>query len=89
VELANTTVFGLNANVWGATTEAMDVASRIRSGTVTINGGGGMRPDVPWGGFGLSGVGREGGEGGFLEYLETKHVQWPLDGLPTKPFGTR
>lgn len=89
VELANTTVFGLNANVWGTTTEAMDVARRIRSGTVTINGGGGMRPDVPWGGFGLSGVGREGGEDGFLEYLETKHVQWPLDGLPTKPFGTR
>jgi len=89
IRMANATPFGLNANVWGPTSEAIAVARRIRSGTVTVNGGGGMRPDVPWGGYGLSGLGREGGEDGFLEYLETKHVQWPLDGVPTKPFGTR
>jgi aldehyde dehydrogenase (NAD+) len=88
VELANQTSFGLNANVWGRTSEAMAVARRLRSGNVTINGGGGMRPDAPWGGPGLSGLGREGGEAGFLEYLEPKHIQWPLDGEPTKPFGS-
>jgi len=88
VELANLTSFGLNANIWGKTSEAITLGRRIRSGTVTINGGGGMRPDVPWGGYGFSGLGREGGEDGFLEYLETKHIQWPLDGEPTKPFGT-
>lgn len=88
VTIANTSDFGLNANVWGTTSEAIALARRVRSGTVTINGGGGMRPDAPWGGYGLSGVGREGGEDGFLEYLETKHIQWPIDGLPTKPFGT-
>lgn len=89
IRIANTSSFGLNANIWGRTSEAIDVARRIRSGTVTINGGGGMRPDVPWGGYGFSGLGREGGEDGFLEYLETKHIQWPLDGEPTKPFGTK
>ncbi len=89
VRIANTSSFGLNANIWGRTSEAIDLARRIRSGTVTINGGGGMRPDVPWGGYGKSGIGREAGEDGFLEYLETKHIQWPVDGEPTKPFGTR
>jgi aldehyde dehydrogenase (NAD+) len=88
ITLANQSKFGLNANVWGPTSQAMAVARRLRTGTVTINGGGGMRPDVPWGGLGLSGVGREGGEAGLREYLEPKHIQWPLDGEPTKPFGS-
>jgi aldehyde dehydrogenase (NAD+)/betaine-aldehyde dehydrogenase len=79
VALANQSRFGLNANVWGPTSVALDFARKIRSGTVTINGGGGMRPDAPWGGYGQSGVGRECGEEGFREYFEVKHVQWPVD----------
>lgn len=89
IHIANSTSFGLNANIWGRTSDAIDLAQKVRSGTVTINGGGGMRPDAPWGGAGLSGLGRESGEDGFHEYLETKHIQWPVDGEPTKPFGTR
>ena len=84
--LANRTRFSLNANVWGPADDAIRLARRIRSGTVTINGGGGMRQDVPWGGPGSSGIGREAGEEGFSEYLEVKHIQWPLAGT-TKPFG--
>jgi aldehyde dehydrogenase (NAD+)/betaine-aldehyde dehydrogenase len=84
--LANSSRYGLNANVWGPLPEALEVARRLRTGTVTINGGGGMRQDVPWGGLGESGIGREAGEDGFAEYLEVKHVQWPLAGT-TKPFG--
>lgn len=80
IHLANSTPFGLNANVVGPTTEALAVARRIRAGTVTLNGGGGMRPDAPWGGYGLSGLGRELGTEGLLEFLELKHIQWPLDG---------
>jgi aldehyde dehydrogenase (NAD+) len=86
LELAHQTRFGLNANIWGPVPEAIRLARRLRSGTVTINGGGGMRQDVPWGGMGASGVGREAGEEGFNEYLEVKHIQWPL-GETTKPFG--
>jgi aldehyde dehydrogenase (NAD+) len=76
--LANATDFGLNAGVWGSTSEAIAFARRIRSGTVAINGGGPSRPDMPWGGFGLSGVGRDGGEEGMREFLEVQHVHWPL-----------
>ncbi len=86
LELAHQTRFGLNANIWGPVPEAIQLARKLRTGTVTINGGGGMRQDVPWGGMGASGVGREAGEEGFNEYLEVKHIQWPLGGT-TKPFG--
>ena len=83
VAIANHSRFGLNANVWGPTTEALAFARRIRSGTVTINGGGGMNPEAPWGGYGESGVGRECGEEGYREYFEVKHVQWPVEPPPT------
>jgi aldehyde dehydrogenase (NAD+) len=81
VATANATRFGLNANVFGPLDDALDVARRIRSGTVTINGGGGARADAPFGGYGHSGIGRELGEEGLLEFLEVKHIQWPLAGV--------
>jgi aldehyde dehydrogenase (NAD+) len=78
VRLANETKYGLNANVWGPTSEALAVGRRLRSGTVTINGGGGKRDDAPWGGFGASGIGAECGEDGYREFFATKHLQWPI-----------
>ncbi|MEU6561494.1 aldehyde dehydrogenase family protein [Nocardia nova] len=76
VRIANQSRYALNANIWGETAEAIEVARRIRSGTVTINGGGGRRLDAPWGGPGHSGIGRECGEEGYREFFEVKHVQW-------------
>lgn len=78
LNIANDTDFGLNAGVWGPLPEAIAFGRRIRSGTVAINGGGPSRADMPWGGFGLSGVGRDGGEEGMREFLEVQHVHWPL-----------
>jgi aldehyde dehydrogenase (NAD+) len=78
LRIANDVRYALNANVWGPTPKAIEFARRVRSGTVTINGGGGMRMDAPWGGPGYSGVGRDCGEEGFREFFEVKHVQWPL-----------
>ncbi|MEB3031805.1 aldehyde dehydrogenase family protein [[Mycobacterium] nativiensis] len=80
VQIANNTKFGLNANVFGPTGDALAVARRIRSGTVTVNGGGRIRAEAPWGGFGQSGVGRESGDEGFREFFQAKHIQWKLDG---------
>ncbi|MGH3253982.1 MAG: aldehyde dehydrogenase family protein [Streptosporangiaceae bacterium] len=77
VQLANDTPFGLAANVWcDDPIEARRMAEQIRAGTVWINGGGSMRPDAPFGGYGRSGIGRELGEWGIREYLEVKHIQW-------------
>jgi aldehyde dehydrogenase (NAD+)/betaine-aldehyde dehydrogenase len=82
VQMANASPYGLNAGVWGPTSEAIEVARRLRVGNVKINGGGPRRADTPWGGYSRSGLGREGGELGLAEFFEHKHVQWPLDGLP-------
>lgn len=78
IRLANDTPYGLAANVWCGDdlTEGRRVAEQVRAGTVWINGGGAMRPDAPFGGYGKSGVGRELGEWGMREYLEPKHIQW-------------
>ncbi len=78
VALANQSRYGLNANVFGPTPDAIRVARRIRAGNVTVNGGGRIRPDAPWGGYGHSGIGREAGDEGFREFFEIKHVQWPI-----------
>lgn len=76
IEIANNSIYGLNALVWGDLQEAVEVGHRIRSGTVAINGGGGMRPDAPWSGAKQSGVGAEMGEAGFSEFFRVKHLQW-------------
>ena len=79
IEMANDTPFGLAANVWSEDPDqARYVAEQLRAGTVWINGGGSMRPDAPFGGYGRSGVGRELGEWGMYEYLEAKHIQWRI-----------
>jgi acyl-CoA reductase-like NAD-dependent aldehyde dehydrogenase len=59
--------------------QAYKVARRVRTGNVSQNG---MRADfnLPFGGFKMSGVGREGGVEGLMAYLETKTVL--LDGPP-------
>jgi aldehyde dehydrogenase (NAD+)/betaine-aldehyde dehydrogenase len=79
VAMANDSRYGLNANIWGPPRTALAVGRRIRAGTVTVNGGnGGLRPDVPFGGYRHSGIGREAGEEGFLEFFEVKQLQLPL-----------
>jgi aldehyde dehydrogenase (NAD+) len=78
VALANDSTYGLSGSVWSADRErAVAVANRIRTGTVGINGGLWFSPDVPFGGYRQSGVGRESGVAGFEEYLETKSLAEP------------
>lgn len=78
IQIANASRYGLFASVWGPTAEAMKAAQQLSAGTVAINGGGRLRPDVPWGGYRDSGNGREAGEDGFREFFEVKHIQWPI-----------
>ncbi|MBK1787337.1 aldehyde dehydrogenase family protein [Prauserella cavernicola] len=81
VRLANDTAYGLAANVWAPElAQGRRVAQCLRAGTVWVNGGGGMRPDAPFGGSGRSGVGRELGEWGIHDFLEPRHIQWRVEG---------
>ncbi|WP_405086440.1 aldehyde dehydrogenase family protein [Microbispora sp. NBC_01389] len=75
VEIANGTPYGLSGAVWAGTEEeALAVARRLRTGQVAVNGGR-FNPMAPFGGYKQSGVGRELGEFGLEEFLETKAVQ--------------
>ena len=76
VALANDTRYGLSAEVWGTDPARIAaVAAGLRAGQVKVNGvRTRTRPGAPFGGFGRSGVGRELGEWGLLEFLEVKAV---------------
>jgi aldehyde dehydrogenase (NAD+) len=78
VALANDSPYGLSGAVFGADlARARAVASRIRAGTIGINGGVWYSADVPFGGYKQSGTGREMGVAGFEEYLEIKSIAQP------------
>ena len=72
VEVGNDTEYGLAAYIWGADqAKVRDIASRLRAGQVSINGGGGDLM-APFGGYKMSGNGREWGDHAFNEFLEVK-----------------
>jgi aldehyde dehydrogenase (NAD+) len=77
VAIANDSPYGLSGSVWGTPERARAVAERMRTGTVGVNGGLWFSPDVPFGGYKQSGIGREMGVAGFEEYLETKSIAEP------------
>ena len=77
VAIANNSQYGLSGAVWGADVDrAVGVARRIRTGQIAVNGIG--PGDAPFGGFKLSGIGREGGGiGGVHQYMEPKAIGVP------------
>jgi succinate-semialdehyde dehydrogenase / glutarate-semialdehyde dehydrogenase len=75
IALANDTEFGLAAYVHtGDLARALRVTERLDAGMVGINRGLISDPAAPFGGWKQSGLGREGGHAGLLEYLESKYV---------------
>ena len=78
IRIANDSIYGLSGAVFSATDEhALEVAARIRTGTMSINGATYLSPDAPFGGYKQSGVGREMGPEGFAEYIEHKTIAVP------------
>jgi aldehyde dehydrogenase (NAD+) len=72
IRIANDTPYGLSGYVTAGSVErAAQVASRLRTGNVHLNGAGADFA-APFGGYKQSGNGREWGEFGFEEFLETK-----------------
>ena len=87
VALANDTPFGLAGAVWTKDVHrAHRTAAAIRAGTVWVNAYRVVAPNMPFGGFGLSGIGRENGSDAVDEYLETKSVFVELTGGTRDPF---
>lgn len=78
VRIANDSIYGLSGAVFSADEDrAIGVARRIRTGTMSINGGVWYGCDVPFGGYKQSGIGREMGVAGFEEYLQTRAFARP------------
>jgi aldehyde dehydrogenase (NAD+) len=78
VRVANDSIYGLSGAVTSASEErALAVARRVRTGTISVNGGSWFAPDSPFGGYKQSGLGRENGVEGFEEYLEVKAIGLP------------
>lgn len=75
VRIANGTPYGLAAAVWsGDPARALALARRLRAGQVDVNGAP-FNPAAPFGGFGMSGIGRENGVFGLEEFLEPRAIQ--------------
>jgi len=77
IAIANSSDFGLYDYVFSSDTErAYAIAKRLRSGNVGINTAQ-RNHDTPFGGFKMSGVGRDGGDFGILAYTEMQSIVWP------------
>ncbi|HRQ22989.1 MAG TPA: aldehyde dehydrogenase family protein, partial [Anaerolineales bacterium] len=90
IELANNTRYGLAASVWSDNINlALDVASKIKAGSVWVNCTNQFDGASGFGGYRESGYGREGGREGLFEYLRPTWMDRPRPGLdtasPTRP----
>jgi betaine-aldehyde dehydrogenase len=83
LRIANATPYGLAAAVWTRDIfKAFLVVKQLEAGVVWVNH---MQPtmlEAPWGGYKMSGFGRELGHWGVEEYLETKQIYVNLDETP-------
>ena len=87
IALANGTRYGLAGAVWTKDIHrGHRVAHALKAGTVWINAYRVVGPDVPFGGYGLSGVGRENGIDAVHEYTQTKAIWVELTGGTRDPF---
>ena len=79
VRIANESRYGLSGGVFSGSEErATAMARRIRTGSISVNGGMWYGGDSPYGGYKDSGIGRQCGIEGLEQYLETKAIAWSL-----------
>jgi len=77
IAMANDSIFGLYDYVFGEdTARAFEVAKRLQAGHVGINTAQ-RNHEAPFGGWKMSGVGRDGGDFGLYAYTELQSLVWP------------
>jgi betaine-aldehyde dehydrogenase len=75
IRLANSVEYGLSNSLWSKNIDTvLGVAKQLKSGTVYANTAIDAPPQMPFGGYKASGIGREMGEAGFEEFTELKSV---------------
>jgi betaine-aldehyde dehydrogenase len=78
IAIANDSDFGLGGGVWcGDTAHGVELATRIRTGTITVNTPMLVDMNSPFGGFKKSGIGRECGPEGIAPYTEYQSIIQP------------
>jgi len=84
IRMANDTPYGLAAYVFTRdASRLVRVTEALEYGIIGANDGLPSTPQVPFGGFKESGLGREGGKWGLDEYLETKYISYGIERSPT------
>ncbi|SDN41593.1 aldehyde dehydrogenase [Ensifer sp. YR511] len=87
IEIANDTIYGLASGVWTSNIRrAFTMADKIRAGTVWVNTYRAVSFMAPFGGYKMSGIGRESGQAAIDEYLQTKTVWINLAEGVANPF---
>jgi betaine-aldehyde dehydrogenase len=85
ISIANDTNYGLAGDIWSKSlTRIMNVAQGTRTGTLWVNRHLNPGPEVPFGGYKQSGLGRETGMEGLMEFLQTKHISLQLSESPER-----
>jgi acyl-CoA reductase-like NAD-dependent aldehyde dehydrogenase len=84
IDAANSTSYGLGGSIWTSDVDrGVDLARRLESGSAWVNRHPAVGPDLPFGGFKHSGLGRENGAPGIDHFSELKTVSVDLSELPT------
>ena len=75
LRLANATPYGLSGSIWSRDIgKALRAAKALRSGVISVNSNSSVHTEAPFGGYKMSGIGRELGMGALDLYTETKNV---------------
>lgn len=87
VAIANDVLYGLAAGLWtNDLTRALRMSRRLQAGTIWVNTYRSTSYTTPFGGYKLSGLGRENGSQAIMEYLQPKSVWLAEPGAVANPF---
>nr|WP_218135198.1 aldehyde dehydrogenase [Variovorax sp. YR216] len=90
IAMANDSRFGLAAGIWSNDiSRVLRVSRAVQAGSVWVNTYRALAAQAPFGGFKESGIGRERGEAGLLEYLTTKNVMIDFSDAERDPFAIK